>query len=262
MKFYAVRNGRTPGVYRTWEDAKKQVEGFSNAEYKAFDKITDASDYLDWNDEEKQAVLQKGEDNLEAAIKKIVNKTPSYHPEKETQISKKSQKTRNLHEFNLNEFDAKIYTDGGSRNTGASHKGGKVAKSDKAAWAYRIEYGQHEVHEAGGEFGATNNKMELTALINAFKRLIRLNLNDQKLIFGLDSKYVLDGINQGWIYGWAKRGWKKANGPLLNKEEWQEIYRFLPRFKQSEFAWVHGHHGNPGNEFVDHLLNKYMDEEM
>lgn len=154
------------------------------------------------------------------------------------------------------------YTDGGSRNSGASHKHGKVKKTDKAAWAYRIEYEGKEVHQAGGEFGATNNKMELTALINAFERIIALGLNEQKLIFCLDSKYVLDGINLGWIYGWAKRGFKKANGPLLNKEQWQQIYQLLPRFKDADFAWVHGHNGDFGNEFVDHLLNKYMDEKM
>lgn len=59
MKFYAVKNGRTPGVYRTWADAKKQVDGFSGAEYKSFENITDATDYLDWNTRTQGKVLKK-----------------------------------------------------------------------------------------------------------------------------------------------------------------------------------------------------------
>ncbi|WEA88509.1 RNase H1/viroplasmin domain-containing protein [Lactobacillus gasseri] len=69
MKYYAVKKGRTPGVYRTWEDAKKQVDGFSGAEYKSFEKITDATEYLDWNKETQPDIVK--EDSLSNAIKKI-----------------------------------------------------------------------------------------------------------------------------------------------------------------------------------------------
>lgn len=69
MKYYAVKNGRTPGVYRTWEDAKKQVDGFSGAEYKSFEKITDATEYLDWNKETQPDIVK--EDSLSNAIKKL-----------------------------------------------------------------------------------------------------------------------------------------------------------------------------------------------
>lgn len=61
------------------------------------------------------------------------------------------------------------YTDGGTRNTGV-YKGGHVKKTDKAAWAYLIEWDDQKVHGSGGEYGATNNKMEQTALINALKK--------------------------------------------------------------------------------------------
>ena len=60
MKFYAVKNGRVPGVYRTWDEAKKQVDGFSGAEYKSFKNITDATDYLDLNKETQQDIFAKG----------------------------------------------------------------------------------------------------------------------------------------------------------------------------------------------------------
>ena len=75
MKFYAVKNGRVPGVYRTWDDAKKQVDGFSGAEYKSFENITDATDYLGLNNGTQGDILQKGEDNLQNAVKRVQQKS-------------------------------------------------------------------------------------------------------------------------------------------------------------------------------------------
>ena len=129
MKYYAVKKGRTPGVYRTWEDAKKQVDGFSGAEYKSFEKITDATKYLNWNKETQPDIVN--EDSLSNAIKKIKSASG-----KET-----SQPKQNI----SSKYFATIYTDGGSRNTGV-HKGGHVNKTDKAAWAYLIEWEDRRAH--------------------------------------------------------------------------------------------------------------------
>ena len=153
MKYYAVKNGRTPGVYRTWEDAKKQVDGFSGAEYKSFEKITDATEYLDWNKETQPDIVK--EDSLSNAIKKIKSASGASQANSKTSA----------------DYFATIYTDGGSRNTGV-HKGGHVNETDKAAWAYLIEWDNGRTYGSGGEFGATNNKMELLGLINALEKLI------------------------------------------------------------------------------------------
>lgn len=252
MKFYAVKKGRKPGIYRNWDEAKAQVDGFSGAEYKSFAQITDATDYLNWNKETQGQEIRKDEDNLQNAIKKIVNTS------KKLPVQTKTVKAQNS---NPNDYFATIYTDGGTRNTGV-YKGGHVKKTDKAAWAYCIEWGDQEVHGAGGEYGATNNKMEQTGFINALKKLIELGFNDKKLLFVLDSRYVLNAINKGWLKSWKKRGWKKSSGSLANKEEWQEIDRLLTKFPNAKFEWTKGHANNAGNEFVDHFLNKYMDEKM
>lgn len=261
MKFYAVKKGKLPGIYRTWDEAKAQVDGFSGAEYKSFEKITDATSYMNWSQEEKLEVMKPSEDNLKNAIKKVklasrnikdqtanfVNKT------RKGQVKMVKQKIQN------SDYYATVYTDGGSRNTGASKKGGKVAATDKAAWAYLIEYDGQRIDGAGGELGATNNKMEMTAFINAMKKIIELGFNEEKILFCLDSQYVINGTTQ-WMKGWKKRGRKKANGPLLNKELWQEIDQLTSKFPNMEFKWVKGHAGQSGNEYVDSLLNKYMDE--
>lgn len=243
MKYYTVKKGRTPGVYRTWEDAKKQVDGFSGAEYKSFEKITDATEYLNWNKETQPDIVN--EDSLNNAIKKI----------KSASVKETSQPNKKL----SSKYFATIYTDGGSRNTGV-HKGGHVNKTDKAAWAYLIEWNNGRTYGSGGEFGATNNKMELLGLINALEKLIELKFNDKHLLFILDSQYVLNGINKHWIEGWKKRGWKRSNGPLINASEWKRLDSLLKHFSDSEFRWTKGHANNQGNIFVDHELNKYMDK--
>lgn len=252
MKFYAVKNGRVPGVYRTWDEAKKQVDGFSGAEYKSFENITDATDYLDLNKETQQDILQKGEDTLQNAIAKI---------KQESNRVKNKPQAKKTKAHQTADFFAVTYTDGGTRNTGV-YKGGHVKKTDKAAWAYLIEWDDQEVHGSGGEYGATNNKMEQTALINALKKLIELGFNQKHLLFVLDSKYVLNAINQHWLAGWEKRGWKRSGGPLKNVAEWQELDRLLKHFPDSTFEWTKGHANNRGNEFVDHELNRYMDNKM
>ena len=241
MKYYAVKNGRTPGVYRTWEDAKKQVDGFSGAEYKSFEKITDATEDLDWNKETQPDIFK--EDSLSNAIKKIKSASGASQGNSKTSA----------------DYFATIYTDGGSRNTGV-HKGGHVNETDKAAWAYLIEWDNGRTYSSGGEFGATNNKMELLGLINALEKLIELKFNDKHLLFVLDSQYVLNGINKHWIKGWKKRGWKRSNGPLINASEWKKLDSLLGHFSDSEFSWTKGHADNQGNNFVDHELNKYMDQ--
>lgn len=257
MKFYAVKKGRTPGIYRTWDEAKKQVDGFSSAEYKSFKKITDATNYLNWNAQTQGKVLKKGKDTLQSAIEKIKNESkhiskPANKPVRKEHVNRKIENS------NPKDFFAVTYTDGGTRNTG-NYRGGHVKATDKAAWAYLIKWDDQEIHDSNGEFGATNNKMEQIALIEALKKLLELGFNEKHLLFVLDSKYVLDAINKGWLQAWKKRGWKRSKGALANKEEWQELDKLLAHFSDSKFEWTKGHANNHGNEFVDHTLNIFMD---
>lgn len=254
MKIYAVKKGCVPGVYRNWDETKKQVDGFSGAEYKSFENITDAIDYLGWQEKSREETINRKDDTLENAIEKI--KHNSKKPVKAT----KNKKTK-MPNTQSTEYFATTYTDGGTRNTGV-YKGGHVKKTDKAAWAYLIEWNGGSESGSGGEYGATNNKMEQTALINALKKLIELGFNEKHLLFVLDSKYVLNAINQHWLQGWKKRGWKRSSGPLKNVPEWKELDRLLQSFPDSTFEWTKGHANNRGNEFVDHKLNEYMDKNM
>lgn len=94
MKIYAVKKGRVPGVYRNWDETKKQVDGFSGAEYKSFENITDAIDYLGWQEKSHEETINRKDDTLENAIEKI--KHNSKKPVKATKNKKTKSKIPNL----------------------------------------------------------------------------------------------------------------------------------------------------------------------
>lgn len=224
MKFYVVRKGRKPGIYLTWSECEAQVKGFSKAEYKSFNQRTAAESYLQGN----EILSQK--------------KTPS--------------SVQNGWE----NPDILLFTDGGSRNHG-NHAGDHVHANDKAAWAFLIRRAGHNVRGTGGEYGATNNRMELMALKNALKVLGQRGWNQEKINATLDSRYVLQAIQKNWLQSWKQNGWCKSSGEALaNQELWQEIDRLLPYFPQIKFIWTKGHADNKGNVIVDQMLNTKMDQ--
>ena len=153
-----------------------------------------------------------------------------------------------------------LFRSGGSRNHG-NVKGGHVRTDDKAAWAYHISNNGQTYEGTAGEFGATNNRMEIMALIQSIIRLNDLKINQQNAIFVLDSQYVLNAITKNWLNGWKRRGFKKADGSALaNVELWKQLDQLLPTVPKKTFEWTKGHATNVGNNRVDELLNETMDK--
>ena len=116
-------------------------------------------------------------------------------------------------------------------------------------WGAVLRFGNAEKELSGGEPETTNNRMELTAAIqglSALKEPCRVTLTS-------DSKYLVDAVTKGWVYGWKKKGWKRTgNAPVLNVDLWEELLRLLGRH-DVEFIWVKGHAGHPENERCDRL---------
>ncbi len=100
---------------------------------------------------------------------------------------------------------------------------------------------------SGGEKETTNNRMELTAAIEALRSLP----DGSDVYMFTDSSYLLNGAT-AWLKGWKERGWKRKEGPLLNVDLWQALDRELERHN-IEWKWVKGHAGNPYNERADQL---------
>ena len=103
----------------------------------------------------------------------------------------------------------------------------------------------------GGDENTTNNRMELTAAIQALGTL----KFKSKVILHTDSKYLMDGINE-WIKVWKENDWRTSNKNLVkNKDLWEDIDKFN-QFHDIEWKWVKGHSGDIGNETADELANK------
>jgi ribonuclease HI len=137
-----------------------------------------------------------------------------------------------------------IYTDGGcDPNPGP---GGWAA-----VLMFRDEQGTlHERELSGAEPDTTNNRMELTAAIEALNALTR---PCQVKVF-TDSRYVMDGLTK-WIHGWRRNGWKTADKkPVKNAELWQALLTASERHRV-KWEWVKGHAGHPENERADKLAS-------
>ena len=107
----------------------------------------------------------------------------------------------------------------------------------------------------GGAQETTNNRMELTAAIEALNAL----KGSRTVILHTDSKYVMDGINS-WMDAWKKRGWKTSNRkPVKNQDLWQALDEAAGRHEIT-WKWVRGHTGVAGNEEADALANRGIDE--
>lgn len=156
-------------------------------------------------------------------------------------------------------FDIYVYTDGGSRNHG-NRKGEHVKENDKAAWAFLLRRQQKKYTQVGGAYGQTNNAMEITALLHALRLITTNQWQNEKISVTLDSKYVLDAVTKGWLKNWQKNGWKTATGKAVaNQRLWQEVFDLLLGCPNITFNWTKGHANNPGNNYVDCLLNQKMD---
>lgn len=122
-------------------------------------------------------------------------------------------------------------------------------------WGAILRMGAVEKDLMGYEAHTTNNRMELTAAIEALNALTR----PARVTLTTDSNYVRDGIMK-WVHGWQKKGWRTADGkPVKNVELWQALIAATARH-QVTWHWVKGHAGDPDNERADALANAAIDK--
>lgn len=131
-----------------------------------------------------------------------------------------------------------IFTDGACK--GNPGKGG---------WGAMLRYGKAVKELSGYEEMTTNNRMELTAVIQA---LLALKA-PCKVTLTTDSQYVVNGIVKGWAKSWRENGWRNAKRQTVaNPDLWEELLPMLD-IHEVEFVWVKGHAGHPENERCDQL---------
>ncbi len=139
-----------------------------------------------------------------------------------------------------------IYTDGACK--GNPGPGG---------WGVLLKSANAERELFGGELATTNNRMEMTAVIEALGALKR----PCAVTLYMDSQYVLKGLTE-WLPGWKAKGWKTASKqPVKNADLWQKLDQLVATSGHTiDWRWVRGHNGDPGNERADALANRGVEQ--
>jgi len=140
-----------------------------------------------------------------------------------------------------------IYTDGSSRGNPGPGGWGAIICAD------------NEIKELGGrEDHTTNNRMELSAVINALVYVDESDIEGE-IVIQTDSKYVIQGITS-WVLGWQKNGWKTAGKKdVINRDLWEAL-SFASSGLSISWKYVEGHAGHPGNERCDEIATSFADK--
>ena len=223
-KVYAVRVGRSSGIFTSWAECKKQVDGFPAARYKSFTDIAEALKWLSGTDKPRTPFAGTGSRPKKRPQANIITEESSRRPDEEQ--------------------DFVMYTDGSClRNP-----------DGPGGWAAVIR----DVHTgqvtelAAGNPHTTNNRMELSAAIAA----LSFPEKPAKVAIYTDSQYLKNGFTRHWLAAWKRRGWKKADGnPVLNQDLWAQLDALYQRHDVT-FHWVKGHVGIQLNERCDQLAKK------
>ena len=211
-KYYAVKRGRKTGLFTVWAECAAQVQGFQGAVYKGFMTEAEARDWL-------------------AGGASAAN-------EGAVRTGKKSAAPAPAEPIDA---DYIIHTDGSClRNPGGA--GGWAAVIENVATGEVTEH-------SGGDPETTNNRMELTAALEALSAVPE----GARIALFTDSQYLKNAFTKFWLPAWKKRGWKKADGELvLNQDLWMQLDAAFAA-RRVQFHWVRGHAGNARNERCDEL---------
>ncbi len=138
----------------------------------------------------------------------------------------------------MNEAPVVIHTDGGC-----------APNPGPGGWGAVLRYGAHRKELRGGERDTTNNRMELTAAIEALEHLKR----PSRVELYTDSQYVRQGVTR-WMANWKRNGWRTADRkPVKNADLWRRLDDAAARH-EVDWHWVKGHSGDPDNERADELV--------
>ena len=270
-KFYAVKTGRSPGIYLTWADCKAQVDGFADAKYKGFATREEAKAWIDGG---KTAVVVQAQTEARPEARPLRAEIPEFfslfdEPEPlfaEPPVSHRKASASNRkasasnHKASASDHKASasgtgpqgrpdaagdvdyiIYTDGSCLRNPAGPGGYAVLLLDAAGNLLR--------ELSGGEPSTTNNRMELMAGITALEAVEP----GCRVALYTDSQYMQNGFVKYWLRNWKRNGWKTATGnPVSNQDLWQRLDA-LVLSHQVQFHWVKGHANQEYNERCDEL---------
>lgn len=143
-------------------------------------------------------------------------------------------------------YDLEIYTDGSLK---------KIGDMTFGAWGFIVVQDGQEIYEASGsEYGTTNQRMELEAIIQALTYILTIRRPNERTIIYSDSAYVINCYQQEWYIKWLENGWQNANKKnVANRDQWQKIIPYFDNFWYS-FDKVSAHSGVFWNEKCDTMV--------
>jgi ribonuclease HI len=142
----------------------------------------------------------------------------------------------------------------GGPKTGVFTDGSCEGNPGPGGWGFVWVENDEIVAEATGTDPATtNNRMELKALIEAYKKLPA----DAEITIHSDSQLCVKTVNE-WAAGWEKRGWRRKSGPIANLELVKELYALANAHPTVSLQWIKAHDGTRWNEYADALASAYM----
>lgn len=224
--FYAVKVGRTPGIYTTWKECEEQVHGFKGARYKKFPVARDALVFFGLLDTNQHL-------NLVSLDEKPTTTTPS---------------------FTATAATTTIWTDGACKNNGKTN-----AKAGIGIY-FKRKGGEPSVRTALPLNGIkqTNQRAELAAALLGLQSVCdqKESAVTKEIELITDSTYVVEGMNS-WMMAWKRAGWTKE---LTNMDLWRALEKISDGMKENGFTihwkWCKGHSGVKGNDEADALANE------
>uniref|UniRef100_A0A3B4AWS2 Ribonuclease H1 n=1 Tax=Periophthalmus magnuspinnatus TaxID=409849 RepID=A0A3B4AWS2_9GOBI len=225
--YYAVRKGLKPGVYKTWDECKTQVDKFPAAVFKKFPTEKDAWAFV------------RGENPIPLQYIPLGPKRRHRgEEEQETPQKRAKQEATSSSDFTYMGDSVVVYTDGCCSSNGKS----------SAQAGIGVYWGPpHSVRLEGRQ---TNQRAEIQAACRALE-LAKAN-NIHKLVLYTDSKFTINGVTS-WVKSWKLNGWRlKSGGEIVNKEDFIKLDQLN---SELQVTWLHipGHAGYHGNEEADRL---------
>lgn len=147
-----------------------------------------------------------------------------------------------------------IYTDGSLKRVGKNMTFG--------GWAFIVSKDNHRIYQhTGGEYGTTNQRMELQAIASALNYISTIRRPSEKVVIYSDSAYAINCYSQDWYINWQENGWMNSkNQPVANQDLWIQIVPYFDNFWY-EFRKVDGHAGVYLNEECDALAQEAAEEQ-
>jgi len=237
-QYYAVRIGREPGIYRTWEECKAQVDGYANAQYKGFGSLEEAEEYMGYV----SAARPSG-------AKPSTNKPSGPKPSTAPGASKKKRGTRR------DEDETKalemLETSDGMKHVVIYTDGACLGNPGPGGYGVVLLHGKQRKEFSRGFRLTTNNRMEILACIVGLRAL----KEPSAVTLYSDSQYVINSMTKGWARRWKKNNWKRGDEDVRNPDLWQQMLDLCDKHKV-KFNWVRGHAGNKENERCDQLARE------